>query len=133
MPNERIVEENLEKMVEIERGGMHYLLLNESIGGNAGVWNKFPCAGANFLYDEEGKIEYFGNFPEAIDYLKKGLKEGNYKEGILRVAVDLNDTGKFRIIKIFTQPETEESSQKNLIETIRKYNMRYGFQVKSEE
>jgi hypothetical protein len=62
--NEENLNSNLNLMKSAEKGGMMYLLIHESFGGNAGFDEEGnPGIAANFTYDAEtGKIIEFTNY-----------------------------------------------------------------------
>ncbi|MEM4271715.1 MAG: hypothetical protein QXD13_01345 [Candidatus Pacearchaeota archaeon] len=123
-----IIKGNLEKMESSEDGGMNFLVPKESIGGNAGIWErKYPCAVANFYYDNRtGGIIYFGNYPNAL--LNDFSKEGSFK-----IAINTFELGKkrkskksYRILRLEAH-ESSETAREVLEETRKVYNERYGF------
>lgn len=65
--------------------GMIDLLNRESMGGNAGTYNGYPCVGLNFYFDREtGKINAFGNHQN----LAREIIVMN-AHGIIRVAIKM--------------------------------------------
>lgn len=123
--NPSVVEKNLERMINPYEGGMVGLLFEESIGGNAGDWNGFPCAGANFVFDKNtGEILYFENFQALPQELK------NKPRGVMKVALDVRGElgGDFRIISYqLDEKKLYKSVQNNIEESIRRFNYEYGF------
>ncbi|MFQ5532078.1 MAG: hypothetical protein ACE5ES_05685 [Candidatus Nanoarchaeia archaeon] len=117
-----ILNKNLEKMLSAEKGGMLHLLEGESIGGNAGTieinGNHYSCAGANFLYDDNGKISEFTNY---------GRGESELNKGTFRVAVDLErEKGNpfFKIVGLhpYYDSQRNRKAQEKLNQCIRFYN-----------
>lgn len=88
---------------------MSRLLQNESIGGNAGQYNKdgqsYPCAGANGFYDSKtGAIKVFEN-PRSVP--ERLVRTSN--DFCLRVVVDMHDGGDFAagITNVFRNDRVE--------------------------
>ncbi len=147
-----IIEKNLEKMTGNNAKDMPSLILRESIGGNAGRWKEFQCAGANFFYDPlNGEIQFFSNFSRKEDSdliydprtheLRKSNGElatlentqGMYWEGTFKVAMKLagahdeSDT-KYRVVMVILPKNTPKVAEANLEETVKEYNEKYGFE-----
>lgn len=132
-----IIQKNLEKMTVYKEGSMSYQLMNESIGGNAGMWNGIPCGATNFIYDNKtGKIFVFTNnahklipvlnkYPKIAEKIKGSLKEGTYR------IVDSIKKRQKRIIELILHPDTEDLARQTLEETVRIYNKNYGFAVEA--
>ncbi|MBU0471633.1 MAG: hypothetical protein KKF89_05700 [Nanoarchaeota archaeon] len=115
-----IVLENLELMISTEEeDGLHQVVLVESVGGNAGFWNNYPCAGVNFHYNpENGKIAFFGDYSLQK---KQGLMEDSF-----RIAINL-DEDKLRILDYKPPEEIPINARINLRMTVEQYNKNYGF------
>ena len=122
-----------------KKGEMEYLLLSESFGGNAGSFNEFSCAGANFHYDQKsGEIQYFGNIQSVPQEIKQ-----HYVRGIFRVAADikkmfsesieerkkLSFENNINIVNKHFDQKISKRAEQNLEETVRIYNETYGFQI----
>ncbi|MBW2993742.1 hypothetical protein KY317_04170 [Candidatus Woesearchaeota archaeon] len=141
----KIVEKNLEKMTVRGKGNMIDLLFGESYGGNAGTWQDYSCAGANFFYNPvTGEIMYFEN----IQHVPKDIVR-NYSEHIFRLAVKfpkrrhsiLNHLKhligmecegfhiKYQIIDYSAPEDAAPAAQRNLEETVKVYNERHGFKL----
>ena len=119
-----IVEKNLERMTGHGEGYMRPLVLNESMGGNAGNWQDIPCAAANFYYVlETGEIVYFGNCQRVPDEIKEKLPQG-----VFRIAVDTKKTGKLRIIGTGLDRITL-AAEKTLEASVEEFNKRHGFKI----
>ena len=72
---ENIIKENLKLMRSQEKGGMKYLLMEESIGGNAG----HNRAALNFYFCQKtGKIVYFGNIQNVPKEIKNKYPNGAF-------------------------------------------------------
>jgi len=120
---EEIIETNLKKMVNNGKGDMLSLLSLESLGGSAGYWKDYSCQGANFYYDRfNGEIKFFGN----IQKVPKAIKQ-KFQLGTLRLAFDIRNSCKYRIIKYYLD-EATKTAKSNLKKTIKIYNKEYGFQ-----
>ncbi len=64
--------QNLELLLDANKG-MWQFIINESIGGNAGTFEGFPCFAVNFSYDSNtGKIVEFSNRPHMDSSLYRG-------------------------------------------------------------
>jgi len=115
---ERIIKKNLELMLGREKGQMIKLLLGESIGGNAGTFESFPCAGANFSYDKTtGEIIEFANIQE------REIKNKELGEGTFRVAVNLKrENPFFKIVDYYFEKDTSPQAKNNLEESVKRYN-----------
>jgi len=119
---EKIVEANLKKMFGTKEGEMQWLLVRESIGGNAGLYEEnneiYPCVAANFYYDEKGRIICFSNRPQTGFH------------GTFRIAVDIRNALKhkkkrssfFKIVNIYVKKDTPETAIKVLEESAERYN-----------
>jgi len=111
-------------MVSTQKGGMHYLLLCESIGRSR--WNDFPTAGANFHFNAEtGEILSFDNKPETP------TKAGNNTKDIFMVAVNIGDS-RYRILNYIPKEDLPELVRQVLSNTADSYNRRYGFGQKAK-
>ena len=107
-----------------EQGGMHKVISLESIGGNAGFWNKHPCAGANFQYEcKTGKIIIFGNIQDIPDKIRKTSEMGTFS-----IAVNIK-IGKLRIINTYINQNCIKETKEILEKTVEEYNKRYGFEA----
>lgn len=105
-----------------EKGGMFDLILNESMGGNAGSWNGHSCVATNFLYNPySGKIVYFGNKQDIPDE----IRDVNFPKGVYRLAVrDISPT--YRVISIHAEGARKETGE-ILVESARRFNEHNGF------
>ncbi len=120
---QKIVAENLHKMRGQEGGEMMALIVNESIGGNAGHLGLYPCIAANFFFDEKtGKIVYFGNIQHVPEHIRQ-----QYPEGTFRLAIDWMKSGKLCVINRYMRGDCSPKAQQSLEETVRQYNEWYGF------
>ncbi len=120
-----ILEKNLKKMTGYSNGEMLYLIAGESIGGNAGHWNNYPCVAANFRIDSKtGEIKYF----ECIQHIPKEILN-NSKAGVLRLAVDIKKTCKFYIVN-YKIDRCTKNARSNIEDTVKTYNKKYGFKPK---
>ena len=109
-------------MIGLDEGNMLPLLSSESIGGNAGSYEKFPCIAANFYYEQNnGKIIYFGNFQNVPINIRS-----KYPEATFRLAFN-PDNCKNRIIDLFDFESITNIAKKNMEQTISIYNEVYGF------
>jgi hypothetical protein len=123
----KVVQENLERMASEEEGGMENLLLNESLGGNAGQFGCLPCGGANFRYNAEtGRILYFGNSQETPEDIIL-----NSAEGIFRVPVDLRISSPVGVLETYLYGGASENAKKAIEETVLEYNARSGGRIKN--
>lgn len=87
---EAIIQKNLSLMQSNKQGGMQRLIGRESIGGNAGRWNRYHCAGCNFFYEPQtGEITYFDVPQTTPAHLMRGKNEA-----CLRVALMKKSFGK---------------------------------------
>lgn len=128
-----IVDKNLEFMCTVSSepdGSFMGCIMHESIGGNAGFYRKYHCAGTHFAYNpENGKILYFDiptNIPKDI------IEHANLS--IFRVAIKnpfVSDLKllKFRIVQHYIPQNSNDMAGRVLLETVRQYNERYGFQI----
>lgn len=117
-----IVEKNLVKIKGTKPGEMKYTLSHESMGGNAGNWKGLPCMAANFYYSKwTGEIIIFGNPQEVHPEIKE-----NNPIGTIIVALNLKK-GKDRIVNLIIEHKLSDKAKKNLDETIKVYNEKYGF------
>jgi len=122
-----IVERNLEKMKGGETGCMRPLILDESIGGNAGNWQEHSCAAANFYYDAKtGEIICFGNCQKVPGEIREKFLQGTF-----RIAVDMRKTGRYRIIDAGMGSQVQDTARETLEASIEEFNRRYGFEVKT--
>lgn len=119
---EEIVERNIELMQGNKVGQMQHLLFRESMGGNAGTWRGFSCVAANFFYDSNGEIKYFGNW----HVVSGGIRLKNY-HGTFRLAVDTNKTWKNKIVNFISQEDSPDSAKEALKATKDAYNNRFAF------
>ena len=94
-----IIRRNLDVMQSSERGGMGRL--RESIGGNAAKMNNHPCMAANFFYDKNGEIKYFGNRAEDAPGEFRDLSIGTFK-----ITIDF-ESGAQRIIGVYNIDKEE--------------------------
>jgi len=128
--NEDTVKKNLDKMTTPEYGGMLDLLLEESMGGNAGYFKMngriYSCVGANFFYDgETGEIKIFTNYQDFEP--EKGVR---YAEGLFRLAVNLRNTpGVYKILERYYHNSPTWEALDNLEMTILIYNREFGFKL----
>lgn len=121
-----VVRHNLELMISEKNNGMKHLLLGESMGGNAGKWNEFPCMGANFFYKPEtGKIKCFNNIQDLSENTKNIYYQGELKNGIFRLAVKMPKF-KLKIIKVYDVSKNT-LAEENIQKSIDEFNHRYGF------
>ncbi|MEM2713879.1 MAG: hypothetical protein QXE64_02075 [Candidatus Pacearchaeota archaeon] len=114
---EKVKRENLKKMFNSERGGMYYLLMKESVGGNAGYYGDKPCVAANFLYNEKGEIVEFTNYREG-----KKLYKGTFR-------IVVNPKGKKsykeiyeKIVNVFLDKDSPKESQEIIKKCAEEYN-----------
>ncbi len=103
--DDKIIASNLEKMLGEDMWG---LLLEESMGGNAGKYNEMSCMAANFYFDEKGEILEFTNYNKYIE---------DTFEGTFRIT--FNDS---RIIKIYMGLETPPQAELNIRQSAENYN-----------
>ena len=116
-----IVEENLRRMTGTGEGDMQSSIDPESIGGNAGKLGNMPCYAKRFFYNQSsGQIMYFGNY----QFVPSEIRD-KFPEGAFIIALNIKEA-KERIISC-TSFHGEQIAYKNLEETIRIYNERYGF------
>lgn len=116
--NEVIVRKNIAKI----NTQMIDLLMNESLGGNAGRveidGHRFNCGGANgFLDPETGEISIFGNVqnvPEEQRQDKVGF--------VFRVAVD-KKFSPFRILDVFYNQTISDEAKNVIGDCIKKWNV----------
>lgn len=121
---EEIIETNLKKMVSNRKGGMLFLLSSESLGGWAGSWKNYSCQAANFYYDKfNGEIKLFENIQRIPELIKQ-----EFSPGTLRLAFDIRNSCKYRVIKCYLDKATK-TAKSNLETTIKIYNTKYGFQL----
>jgi hypothetical protein len=117
------IKKNVNLMTLDRRGGMKYLLIGESVGGNAGKWKGYTCAGANFYYDGiTGEIKYFGNVQDVPQEIKE-----HFNAGTFRVAMDVPNTVKNRIVEFMTDAPLTENAKRMIDLSIAEYNQVYGF------
>jgi hypothetical protein len=123
MPDkQKTVDMNLDLMFSNKEGGMTYLFLGDSAGGNAGSSEDFSCSAANFNYDEKtGLIKYFANSPLTPEERSNGCLPGYFR---LKMALD--DSG---IIEAYFSPTTD-TARKVLSESAREYNRRTKSKVR---
>jgi len=131
-----LIDKNLELMISNEPGGMYEVLIGESMGGNAGRFGNYLCAGANFYFNENtGEIIYFGNIQNVPDPIVD-----NCADGIFRVAWCM-ESNKYLIIETCLDLWKHEWSEeikisedaKNILEqSVNEFNKKYGFEVANE-
>jgi len=119
--NESVIRANLALMTSSKEGGMRWMSLEESMGGNAGTYRengkKYPCLAFNFVYGVNGQILAFGN-PQDEHYLRAAMKHAITHEGTFRVAMDVSGkSGLFRIVGYALAVPDE-----NIVEAVRRYN-----------
>jgi hypothetical protein len=127
-----VIERSLERMVSMEIGGMHCLIMKESLGGNGGVRYGYKCTGTNFCVDNEsGEIKYFENHQHIPSELK------DLKTDIFRIAFrfpdfteDEVDSRWYRIVDYDPSKYLADKVHSILIRTVEVYNERYGFELK---
>lgn len=112
----RIIEMNLERLTSSNQGDLGALKFQESIGGNAGVWQGLPCLAANFYYDEKnGFIIYFGNSQHVPQRIKS-----KYRQGTLRIAINFSN-GVEKVVDLIAQ-DLIGPAKENLEGAILAYN-----------
>ncbi|MFA6022702.1 MAG: hypothetical protein WC781_01295 [Candidatus Pacearchaeota archaeon] len=117
-----IIKKNLERMLGQERYCMDFELVDESIGGNAGFYEKRPCAGANFYYNPtSGKIKAFG----ICQIIPKEILS-RYPKGSFRVTISPYS----EIVNCYLQEGASSEAQSNISESIKIYNVVKKSQVK---
>jgi len=120
-----IPSKNLKLMLSNKNGGMIRLANDESIGGNAGSYKKFPCVGTNFYFDKDtGEIIYFNNpqyLPESIINV--------YSHGVFRIVVLIGKNVPQNIKNIFAKilevryyGDASKEAKKNIEASINLYN-----------
>lgn len=125
MISKKIVERNLERMTKWGGGYMRPLILDESMGGNAGKWQDYSCAAANFYYDAKtGEIICFGNCQK----ISREIQE-KFLQGTFRIAVDMRKTGKYRIVDAGLGSQVQDTARETLEASIEEFNKQYGFEV----
>lgn len=117
-----VVDKNIELMLGDGECSMKALLLKESIAGNAGSvefeGKTYPCAAANFYYDEgTGEMLCFTNYP--------GSEYEGRPQGTFRLAMNLEGKGflacYFRVVDAFLDESLTEANRV-LGKTIARYN-----------
>jgi len=117
-----IVEKNVALMASGKKNGMWRLLSGESMGGNAGDWQGYPCVGAKFFYDPTtGEIHLFSN---TLRFLKEVGK--TYVSGSFRLA--FSPKRKYLILEMYCA-DAAPQAQRNLKDSIKDYNIKFGFRV----
>ncbi len=113
--HESPIERNLRKMHGPDNE-MHQLLMQESIGGNAGTYNGKSCYAANFHYNSEtGEIQRFTNEPEN----GRGLHWGTLRliasdpSLIINLCTDRKSSRLARAVLGLTVTRYNELAQKN--------------------
>lgn len=125
---EVLIESNLGKMRGNSRGEMVLLLMEESIGGNAGHAGQYPCIAANFFFNPfTGEIVYFGNW----QHVPEKIRENN-AEGTFRLAIDWNKSWKLSVVDTYIRGACSDAARCCLEETVQQYNGRYGFVIEEE-
>ena len=130
---QHIVDKNLEFMCILSSesdGSFIGSIMHESIGGNAGFYRGYYCAGTHFAYNaENGELFYF-DVPESIpkDLLEKA------KISLFRVAIKnpfVNDLRllEFGIVRHYIREGSRDIASNSLLETVQQYNERYGFEI----
>lgn len=118
---EGVIRQNLLKMLCMDEGCMPPLLLQESMGGNAGAWLGYTCSAANFHYrSESGLIVYFENSQNVPEQIRLTCQRGT-----LRLALD-PATCKDRVVDSFFH-DAKGMGRKVLDETIEAYNREFAF------
>jgi len=108
---------NLELMMGSKKNQMIGILTRESMGGNAGEYEGFPCVVANFYYDKNtGEISGFTNY---------SIKGENLVEGSFRVIVDMSLKNPFlKIIEKHFSLESSKDAMENLTKSVDLYNQK---------
>ena len=114
-----ITQKNLMKMTGQSPGEMQYLLYGESMRGNAGKWNGYPCLVANFSFDpNNGEIMEFDNYTVA---------SAEIYEATFRLALNIR-LGKYRIVDInYNSVDISSSARETLQASLDLFNQLYGF------
>lgn len=112
-----ILRVNLELMTGDKKNQMISILTGESVGGNAGKYEDFPCAVANFYYDKNtGEISEFTDYP---------IKNKDLVEGSFRVTVDmLSKNPFFKIVEKYFSPKSSNDAMENLKRSVDLYNQK---------
>lgn len=138
---EGVIKHNLKMMVGKKSGYMEKEVSMESFGGNAGFTKDGrPCAGANFIYDQRGRIMEFGNIQNISNRkLVRKTKTGGfeiqkgYKGGIFKIALDFK-TGIYQIVGLFDWGarlfRKRSDMPKNIYNLLRKCANRYNKKYK---
>lgn len=125
---EVLIESNLGKMRGNSRSEMVPLLMEESIGGNAGHCGTYPCIAANFFFQPmTGEIVYFGNWQHVPEKIRERTAEGTF-----RLAIDWNKSWKLSVVDMYVRGSCSGEARRCLEETVREYNGRYGFVIEEE-
>jgi hypothetical protein len=120
-----VVKKNLYLMRSKKEGGMSEVIMNESIGGNAGASH----LGINFHYHKEnGKIAFFGNIQDVPTKIRKNSL---YVEGSFSYYIKFGVTKKFyfqesKIDKINYNSKDTREARINLALSAKMYNELYG-------
>ncbi|MEM2955051.1 MAG: hypothetical protein QW625_03840 [Candidatus Nanoarchaeia archaeon] len=126
MINKGIVERNLERMTKFGEGCMNSLILDKSMGGNAGRWQEHSCVAVNFYYNpESGEIVYFGNYQKVPQEIRE-----KFLSGIFRIAINMRERGEYRIVTIRLGNRLKNQAKKNLEASVEEFNNRYGLKLK---
>lgn len=73
--NMHTAERNLEKLLSLEIGGGMFAFMAESVNGNAGHFEGYPCLHVPFLYNPKtGEILSFTNDRPRHDLLRAGFE-----------------------------------------------------------
>jgi len=123
-----IIKQNIKLMTGAGRGHMPSLLMQESMGGNAGKLEangkRYPCSATNFAFDQNtGEIKCFDN-PQNWPMEYRGLPRG-----VFRIAIDFPGTAKYHIIEVHIEGHSTTEAKEIIDLTVAEYNQVYGFNL----
>jgi hypothetical protein len=125
-PDERIVMQNLALM----KKEMMHLLMNESIGGNAGTTTidgqEYVCAGANgYANMETGEILYFENYQNIPPDIRDNNQHFTFKVAVVGKNLSMvnKNNNRPKIVEFIEKNNFSEVGQMNIQTAIDEFNM----------
>ncbi|MBT5023346.1 hypothetical protein HOK51_08805 [Candidatus Woesearchaeota archaeon] len=125
-PINSTIKQNLALMNSTSEGSLMDILIEDSLGGNAGDWNDLSCVATNFCYNPNtGALIKFDNYSEESQML------GACSRGYFRIAIDfkeLDDKVSSGIIELDARDASDSAKivLKKTVEEFNRLNSFYG-------